>query len=251
MVRFYEEELIYKDFFTITTDQAKGIGVESDKLGMFCVSYTNGWVPVENELDYRPLMPFDEDQFARTAGVYVNGMAITDKCENPEILCAAIDYFYSEEGGMKCRMGLEGDSYVINEDGSWSWCWEGKYEHTRQFKLVGGGTLPILNPDFEYTMVKKEENPAQWLANQNYAEGGVFKVGKVVPTITFTVEEDEALSLISTDLGGYIDNYYAEVITGIQDLESTWDEFQDTLKQMGADEYLSIYQTAYERVTAE
>ena len=46
-------------------------------------------------------------------------MAITDACEHPEVIVAWADQFYSEEGGVLAWLGVEGETYKINEAGDW------------------------------------------------------------------------------------------------------------------------------------
>ena len=75
-------------------------------------------------------------------------------------------------------------------------------------------------------------------------------MGTILPTLRFTEEESERLSVLSTDISGYVCNYCAEVISGKLVLEDSWEDFHKNLKLMGADEYLSIYQAAYERYSA-
>ena len=42
----------------------------------------------------------------------------------------------------------------------------------------------------------------------------------------------------------------SSVIGGLISLEDTWADYQKTLKEMGIDELISIYQAAYARATA-
>ena len=46
---------------------------------------------------------------------------------------------------------------------------------------------------------------------------------------------------------GYVNTYQAQVVAGELSLEDSWEEFQKTLKAMGAEELETIYQTAYDR----
>ncbi len=46
---------------------------------------------------------------------------ISVDCKYPEAAATLIDYMYSEEGGLYLTWGVEGESYVTNDDGTRSW----------------------------------------------------------------------------------------------------------------------------------
>ena len=48
-------------------------------------------------------------------------VCISVDCEYPEAAAALIDYMYSEQGGLYLTWGVEGETYVTNEDGTRSW----------------------------------------------------------------------------------------------------------------------------------
>lgn len=72
-----------------------------------------------------------------------------------------------------------------------------------------------------------------------------------MPVMSFTAEEQEQISDLQTQIFSYIETYTAQAVTGQVDLESSYAEFQDSIKKMGADKLQEIYQTAYGRAVAE
>jgi putative aldouronate transport system substrate-binding protein len=67
-----------------------------------------------------------------------------------------------------------------------------------------------------------------------------------MPDVFTTVEEQERLDVLQTDIKKYAESMEAKLITG----EASVDEIPtmvETLKSMGVDEVLSIYQAAYDR----
>jgi len=63
----------------------------------------------------------------------------------------------------------------------------------------------------------------------------------------FSTEEVDELSLLQTDIAGYVDAKAAEwIVEGGIDQE--WDGFIAELKRLGVDRYLELYQTAFARV---
>ena len=100
-----------------------------------------------------------------------------------------------------------------------------------------------------YGKANKESSYTDWLFGLNYVDGGIWSKGVILPGLIYTEEEADRRSVLTTDLGGYLSTYYTEIITGAKDLDATWDEHQQTLKNMGSDEYLELMQGAYKRAT--
>lgn len=175
-------------------------------------------------------MPFDVENFALSSGVAKRAFAITDRCENPEVLISWIDYLYSEEGGMLVRGGVEGDTLIWNEDETFTLVRD-KYENTAQWALTGSGNVPCLTPNIYYTKANVEEDPVAGIVNSSYAEDGLFRIGTVLKNLKYTEEEEERRQVLAADIPGYVNNYSAEVITGKKSLEDTWEEFQQTMEK--------------------
>lgn len=250
MRKWYEEGLIYENSFTQTVEQEKALGKSGDTVGMFLLNTPKSFVSTDYWADYKQLMPFNAENFALSSGVAKRAFAITDRCENPEILISWIDYLYSEEGGMLVRGGVEGDTLIWNEDDTFTLVRD-KYENTAQWALTGSGNVPCLTPEIYYTKANVEEDPVAGIVNASYAEDGLFRIGTVLKNLKYTEEEEERRQVLAADIPGYVNNYSAEVITGKKSLEDTWEEFQQTMEKMGVVELENIYKAAYERAYAE
>lgn len=246
--KMYEEGIMDQNSLTQTSDQFNAVGISGDVIGMFQRSSIS-LVPEEYQTDYVVFKSYNEGGYPWDSGVGKGGMAITDKCENPEVVIAWADWFYTEEGGRVVRMGIEGESYVINEDGSYSNIPDGeKYEsRVYQTTLMGLATVPGLIPDYYYTGVNPAENPTEAHCNNQLINE---MEGTILPVLILTEEESEIVSTILADITPYVDSYTAQVIGGLISLDETWDEFQNTLKEMGVEELASIYRAAYGRATA-
>ena len=244
--KLYAEGILDQNSLTQTSDQFNAVGISGDVIGMFQRASIS-LVPAEYQTDYVVFQSYNDGGYPLDSGVGKGGMAITDKCKNPEVIVAWADWFYTEEGGRVVRMGLEGESYVINADGSYTNLddkWESRVYQTT---LMGLATVPGLIPDFYYTGV----NPAED-ANSAHTNDQLINHmhGTIVPVLQLTEEENETISTIIADIEPYVENYTAQVIGGLISLEDTWADYQKTLKEMGIDELISIYQAAYARATA-
>lgn len=243
--KMYTEGLLNADMFTMDRDQFRATcGGEEVIYGMVFDSSCVYFADVDEQLDWVLLRPFDEN-FALNKGVRPGGFAITDKCENPEIMMAWVDYLYSEEGGRVFRNGVEGVTYKINEDGTWENITEGFESVTYQGTLMGTANVPGKVPDLYYD--KPASIHTQHLNSEWYGAEGMGAKGALVPVISLTEEENDEYNILFTDINAYVKNYIAECTSGIVSIEDTWAEFQDTLKQMGVDRMVEIYQDAYTR----
>lgn len=69
---------------------------------------------------------------------------------------------------------------------------------------------------------------------------------EVFPSVYFTMEEVDEISALETDIKAYVDQCYANwIVNG--GIESEWDEYLKKLEQMHLQDYIDIYQTAYDR----
>ena len=253
--KFYDEGLINDDAFTLTSDQADAVGKSGANVyGMVRgSSSTRASSEEEVRLKWNSFKPFDTDTFALNQGVSKGGFAITDKCENPEIMVAWADQFYSEEGGRIIRMGVEEKSYQLSADGTTYKSLKENFESvTYQATLMGGGTVPGKIPEIYYLGQDPESNRlTAHTNNEIYGEGyGSQAVGVICIGPSYTEEESDEISTISTDISGYVNNYIAETISGLQSIDDSWDEFQKTLKNMGVERMIEIRRTAQERANS-
>lgn len=251
--KLFIEGLLDKNTFTQGHEQASAVGQSGDVLGCFFEAASYLVVGRDNDDDYIALTPF-HDTLPLSNAVSPNTLAITDKCENPEVLIAWADYFYSEEGAMLAWMGVEGETYQWNNDGTWEWIlgkgygddistirsgqtMQGAFNHPSLRPAAWLDMSPEIDPDEVY--LQKERGKA--------AEHGAY----ALPAMSYTEEEKEELAYVSADISSYVGTYRAQVAVGEINLEETWDDYVKTLKQMGLDSMMEIYNRAYQDALSE
>jgi len=113
---------------------------------------------------------------------------------------------------------------------------------------IGAGVYPVelmakVNPETDATSshLRQQRNI------KFYKEIG----GEILPKLKYTEEEFETITTLSVDIKAYVTTYTAQIVTGQESLEDTWDNFQKTLKDMGVEELQAAYKAAYDRATAE
>jgi len=248
--KLYAEGLMDDTSFTLTREQQRAIsGAEEVVYGMFYDSSPSYFADTNERFNYVTLKPFDPALYSVDNGAQTGGFAITDKCENPEIMMAWVDYLYSQEGGKVIRLGIEDVSYKINADGSFETIKEGFDSNVYQATLMGSATVPGVIPDIYYQKPASDAN--KHLNKELYGEGyGVWDVGTLCPALVYTEEEYDEYSVIFTDIDAYVCNYLAECVTGIVSIDETWDNFQATLKQMQVDTMIEIQRDVHARANA-
>ena len=67
------------------------------------------------------------------------------------------------------------------------------------------------------------------------------------PDLVFTEEEGTERSTLMTDIDSYRGMMRAAFITGESDIDAEWDNYVNTLKNMGLERLVEIEQAAYDR----
>lgn len=173
-------------------------------------------------------------------------MMITDACEDPATLVAWADQLFTQEGGMLYWLGVEGNSYVNNDDGTWSWNIGGpigddiatvREKGTLKYQTA----FPGIQPDYWFTGITDPDE--SYLITQR---SKMLDYGEVtLPAMTYSAEETETIASLKADLDSYINQYGAQVITGALDLDESWDNYVSTMNTMGASELFEIYKNAF------
>ena len=253
MVKMWNEGLIDQEVYTMDRSTLTAKMSSSDIVGASCVSSLNNF-PEETALEYVGVYPFDGNPYPLNNGINNGGLAITDKCENPAIVLAAFDYMYTEEGGRLARLGVEGVSYELTNEGkNWKYIYNDNGLNLWQCIWTGYSNAPFRHPDFYFMGIDPEGSPKDaHYENGRYADDGVYmKNYYLLPTLKYTEEETKTLTVVSADIDDYISSWEAQVITGEIDLETGWDEFQQKLRDMGVDRLVDVYSAAYARATAK
>ena len=168
---------------------------------------------------------------------------------NPYPMATArwIDYLYGEEGATLVRMGVEGDTYVVNEDGSLSYSDKvkkdeqgvefamGKYSfwlgpNACPGKYTARETLPLWEGTLQAEIVDDFE---PFLTKHTYT----------LPVLDSSLEK-ERQRLIS-EINAYYTETRAQFITGALDFDKDWDTYCKTMEDLGLDRLEEIYQEAY------
>jgi len=243
--KLYEEELLNQDLYTVKSEQATAKGKE----GLFGAVVTTNPATGYN-LDYyvgSPTLegPHGDHLYSNFVSSLKNigSFVITDENPYPEATVRWIDHFYGDEGMRLFFMGIEDETFYVDDDGEYVYTDliednpEGllRTEAISKYLTWRTGSYPSMVVEKYF---KTPTEPADKVEDD--------KPEEIWPPFTHTEDELEIISSIGGDIEDYVEETRALLITGEMSFDK-WDEFVDTIENMGLDEYMDAYNAAFER----
>lgn len=255
--KLYSEGLLDQYIFTINTDQWYNYA-DTDRLGVFVSTNlatlpsdtTDNWVAINVALEGPN---GDKLWTAIRANFHSTGAAIIPaSCEHPELVLQWLDYFWTDAGTLFYHMGIESETYNVNEDGSFDYS-QALYDEMENksfddviatYSPYPGGNNPTVEIAPYFKGGEMADIPAE-------AARKLFEYGpeEYWPSFTFTTEEGERLGVVETDMNKYCSESRISFITGEKSFDE-WDEYLTQIDKLGGGEVLKIYKAAVERYRA-
>jgi len=249
MRQWYEEGLIYPDFYSGTNGNSTEAGlITSNTVGIFWISspYINEY---ENQMNASGIMlPMADavktpDQVTHMRSNTNEPMActvISTGCENVELAVRFMNWWYTEEGSVLANYDVEGETFNYGENGEILWT-ELITENT-EYPLDGAlalytasrDSIPYVYDDGKYDTLYSEIQIAAgkvWRCNDD----GAY----VMPSSFDPSADEDALTLMS-DIFTYVSQCTLQFIVGDKDL-SEFDTYRQQLKSMGIEDVLDAY----------
>ncbi len=260
----YEEGLIDPEFLTLGDETKLYEKVVRNEVGAFS-AYPSQIPMLEEALrangtadaELVPLIPpkGPYGQMTEILGdMSVNGYVVTNSCERPEIVVSLINYLMSDEGTLLMNLGIEGETYVTNDDGSLSLTelvTNNPDGLTEAEVLSSYGCqlgLPYVMSEkrgevmlYEYPEEMREKIVTVSDETRQYAVSGL-----VLPPAT--EEESATISGLSGDLATYIWEMTGKFTVGTADIEAEWDSYVSFVKGLDVDQILAVKQAQYDRL---
>lgn len=259
MAKWYAAGLIQEDFATgtnrseyITTNKCAAMATmgfwEVDS--MTATAAANG---VEGfEVYGAPFPQLVEGQKPKVAYIPSRGhlgyhTAVTTSCKNPERAVDWMDWFYSDEGSLLANWGVEGEDYIVKEDGSKIYTdkiaknVEGVAIPTIYFKYLYSHGAFLREWDRECPSYGEEANASmwRWLDSTEYS--------RMLPSfISYSSDESDEFTAIMNDIYTYVGEMRVKFITGAESLDG-FDAFVAQMNNMGLARAVDIQSAAYER----
>ena len=173
---------------------------------------------------------------------------ISAACKNPELALKWLDTLLADPYILTVRTcGFEGETWeydengevqlIMKEDGTWS-----------LEKEWGCGQIAM--PHYQtYDQMMNSKKHLTWYMDQYNAflDPYMFIYPTVMPTNTYTVEEQDLLDLSKSDVDTYYKEMRAKFITGEADIATEWDSYVDNMYGLGLQDWIDAMQSYYDR----
>lgn len=174
-------------------------------------------------------------------------IAISENCEDVELACKWIDYFFTDEGIKYANYGLEGVSWNYNDQGEPELDFDAL---TDGFPMISFGmtyyTLACVATlqDFDRQFGAYSDLNLEAMELWTETSDDLY----TLPTqVELTYEESDEFNGIWSDLSTYANTEVFKFVMGEYNFDEDWDKFIDQLKDMGLEDGVAIYQDAYDR----
>lgn len=170
---------------------------------------------------------------------------MTKNCKNPEAVMKVIDYMYSQEGSDLLTWGIEGETYATGENGEKYFLPEAlKSREEGYLELYYTAIAHVAFPKYDGEVAVLATYPEEQLtAEMTWADCDTSLI--YPPNILFTSEDRKKVNGIIANIEQYASEKQMAYITGEESFD-TYDEFQQTLIEMGIQEVIDIYKKNYE-----
>ena len=253
MHRLYSEGLIDVEAFTQdwTMYPAK-LNNEGDSIVGMAYHWTIGSGMGDHTDEYVTLAPLTGPSGNRptwrlnTAASYAGyRFIVTKNCEYPEVAMRWADEFYENEMALQVAYGPIGTTIEKTDDGKYVLLdppegvtaaeWQWKYS-------MNSSGLGFVDKEFDKNLVLSGDTMAKFEGDQLYRE---YFPTQTYPLISFSQEQLDELAILQTDIDGYWEQQAATwIVNG--GVEEEWDSYLAMLEQMGVEQYVQIYQDAYD-----
>ena len=183
-----------------------------------------------------------------------NVFAVPKTSSNAKLACAFMDLFYDPVISARAYYGEEGNSLyrVENADGTFSPNYPtnaqkdaAKYTSKNTFNYITDHNMnaPSSGTPENYKPLAEEQRTRDAFAM--YEAAGVI-TDEPWPRPYMDLADQRKFGELQADLYTLVDEKRAKWVTGVNDIDAEWDEFQDDLIAVGADEVVDILQDAYD-----
>ena len=173
--------------------------------------------------------------------------AVTSACEDPAKMIAWVDLLYSEEGACLANVGKENEDYVFDGDGTWRLT-ENAAQNSNFYSAItlitGGATPPgILATEFE----KKYGGEGNLVKALEEQEAFNAYTRMPFPYYSLTEEQAQRIYPLQNAIGFYVDEQLARWVLGEDEItDASFEAFEEHLKELGLEEFLSFWQGVLE-----
>lgn len=254
--KLYEEKLLDQEVFTVDIPKLTA-KAEQNILGVVFTNNTNYLGSYAEDYTYipAPLIGPDGDQLfgGRTIPVAGQNTFITKVNEHPAETVKWVDYFYSPEGIEHFFMGVEDDTYTIDDEGNPQFTDKvmnnpdgmNMEEVLGSYVCWSGGGNPSVADDAHFGNFMIPETTV------NAAQALIDYTPEIVwGQLNYSAEDATRISVLTTDISTYLTDMTAKFITGEASFDQ-WEDYKANVEKMGLEEYREIVQKTIDNAGME
>jgi putative aldouronate transport system substrate-binding protein len=255
--KLYAEGLIESTVFTndVAHSQALGENPNVPILGSIAAGALNGFktgkTSRQNEYEAVPPLkgpsglqqiPFNKNQ------TYSPGhFMITKACKNPEAAFRYADFLMSPDATMRNLFGIQDLDWRVAKPGEKAF--DGSQASYAQIRPWASDPNTYMSspPSWLRDSMNPVANPLDdkltywsWNVYLPYAVPD-----KNLPYLLFTVDQSKEVNQLSPVIEAFVDQSFAEFVTGKRNPDKDWDAYLKQLNDLGLAKYLKVYQDAY------
>lgn len=247
--KLYNENLLDQEIFTMTLPNLAAKGAQN--MVGFSFATNVSYVGKEQQDNFKGIPvalkgPGGEQLYAnyKSSLASVGTMTISAATKYPEAILRWADYFYGDSGRELFFMGIEGKTYTKTSDGKLKYTDEvnnnpkglTKEEVLGQYVVWSGGGNPSVADDKHFG--DHAIDPITREAGNNMLK---FAPKTIWASFSYSKEDSDQIKALETDILTYVTDMQAKFITGNIGFDK-WDEYVSTIKKMGLDNYLKLYE---------
>lgn len=262
MSKWYEEGLIYHDFYAIPDGQNIGYMIEYMSTGKsaatfgYCEfagmiqleegqNFVAGYLPRDTEGEQLHLTEGVDKKLATGVAYAISTNASEEEIQN---LCMLMNYFYTEEGALLANYGTEGETFEYRDDGT-PWYTDliihnsDGLTQTQALIYYIGYMVPAYADYTKYNI----SSLTTWA---DFVDAwGTADNANDMPQVSLTTEDVENYANVASDVETYLDEVLIKFIIGDMDIhdDAVWAEYLSTLDSLGVQTMIDIYAAALER----
>lgn len=205
-------------------------------------------VPAEAVTDYEPLLMAGPDGTIRwrdmLGPVWTGCFAVTSACGDPASALRWVDALYAQEGAVLGYGGVEGEDYVFDENGRWTFVTDAMRtvdDIRAEVLMYTGAAMPGIYPSDFVGSVGSEIDQHVFAGNER-----VLAVSEqVMPAYLLDEAAQARADELAVTLGGLVDRGIARFATGEVELnDDTYAAWLDELRAAGSGELTELFRAA-------
>ena len=261
VAKWYKEGLIDREIYT-RSQNARNYALQENIGGV-----THDWftststfnsllAPTIEGFDFSPIVPpADINGKSWEPGsrdISANsGWGISSLCENPEAMIKYMDFWFTEEGSLLANFGIEGENWTM-VDGKPTFTekmFEGEETVVQKLWKIGAQVPSGMGYKQNYWYEEQTLDEDVQQAIRTYIDGGY--IIDQFPQIAFTAEEQKVIDSKLPAIQTFISETEQQWIMGSKDVTTSFDDYMKSLKDMGIEDVVEVYNKAYQRYIKE